>query len=83
VSGLPVNGAFAATFLRNGTTLDRAAVEAETIEAGLALLRNYPGVQAIVLECTNLPPYKQALQRALGLPIHDVLDMLNDFHARL
>jgi len=83
VSGLPVNGAFAATFLRNGTTLDRAAVEAETIEAGLALLRNHPGVQAIVLECTNLPPYKQALQRALGLPIHDVLDMLNDFHARL
>jgi len=36
-----------------------------------------------VLECTNLPPYKPALQRALGLPVHDVLDLLKDFHARL
>jgi hypothetical protein len=83
VAGLPSNGSFAATFLRNGTTLDRAAVEAEAIEAGRALLRDHPDVDAIVLECTNLPPYKQALKHALGVPVFDVLDLLGTFRRDL
>jgi hypothetical protein len=83
VEGLPIDGAFAATFLRNGLTLDRDAVERETIAAGRALLAKHPEVDTIVLECTNLPPYKSALRRALGVPVHDVLDLLKDFHARL
>ena len=83
VGGLPANGSFAATFLRNGTTLDHAAVEAEAIETGRTLLRDHPGVDAIVLECTNLPPYKKALEHALGVPVFDVLDLLRDFRRRL
>jgi Asp/Glu/Hydantoin racemase len=83
VAGLPSNGSFAATFLRNGTTLDRAAVEAEAIEAGRALLQDHPDVDAIVLECTNLPPYKQALKHALGVPVFDVLDLLGTFRKSL
>ena len=83
VIGMPVDGAFATTFLRNGTTLDRDAVEAEAVAAGRELLRLRPDLEAIVLECTNLPPYKPALQRALGVPVHDVLDLLHDFRRRL
>jgi len=83
VAGMPANGSFGATFLRNGTTLDRDAVEAEAVATGRRLVRDHPGIDAIVLECTNLPPYKQALQRALGMPVHDVLDLLKAFHARL
>jgi hypothetical protein len=83
VGGMPAGGSFAATFLRNGLTLDREAVERELIEAGRALIAKHPAVDAIVLECTNLPPYKRALQRALGVPVHDVLDLLKAFHARL
>jgi hypothetical protein len=37
----------------------------------------------VVLECTNLPPYKKALVQALGLPAHDVLDLLKGFYAGL
>jgi len=83
VEGMPEGGSFAATFLANGQTLDRDAVEREAIEAGRALVKKHPAVDTIVLECTNLPPYKQALQRELGLPVHDVLDLLKEFHARL
>jgi hypothetical protein len=83
VAGLSSNGSFAATFLRNGTTLDRAAVEAEAIDAGRALLRDHPDVDAIVLECTNLPPYKNALEAALGVPVFDVLDLLHGFRKGL
>lgn len=83
VEGLPPDGSFAATFLRNGLTLDRDAVERETVAAGRALLAKNPGIDTIVLECTNLPPYRNALKQALGLPVHDVLDLLKDFRARL
>jgi hypothetical protein len=83
VEGLPADGSFAATFLRNGLTLDRDAVEGEAVAAGRALVAKHPGIDTVVLECTNLPPYKAALKAALGLPVFDVLDLLADFHARL
>ena len=83
VEGLPSDGSFAATFLRNGLTLDRDAVEREAVAAGRALVAKHPEVDTVVLECTNLPPYKAALKAALGLPVFDVLDLLADFHARL
>lgn len=83
VEGLPADGSFAATFLRNGLTLDRDAVEGEAVAAGRALVAKHPGIDTVVLECTNLPPYKSALKAALGLQVFDVLDLLADFHARL
>jgi hypothetical protein len=83
VEGMPEGGAFAATFLANGTTLDRDAVEQEAIAAGRNLLARHPKTEAIVLECTNLPPYSAALKRALGVPVYDVLDLLRDFRKRL
>ena len=83
VAGLPAVGSFAATFLRNGLTLDRDAGEAEAIAAGRALLRDHPGIAAIVLECTNLPPYRKALEDALGVPVLDVLDLLRNFRKSL
>jgi hypothetical protein len=83
VEGLPRDSSFASTFLRNGLTLDRDAVEREAIAAGRALLEKHPAVDTIVLECTNLPPYKAALKAALGVPVFDVLDLLHDFRKRL
>ena len=81
--GLPEDSSFAATFLKNGLTLDRARVEEEAVAAGRDLVARYPGVDTVVLECTNLPPYKPALERALGLPVFDVLDLLRGFYAGL
>lgn len=83
VGGLPADSSFAATFLRNGLTLDRVAVERETVAAARALVAKHPQIDTIVFECTNLPPYKNAVQQALALPVHDVLDLLKGFHAQL
>ena len=58
-------------------------MERETIAAGKALLARHPGFDTIVLECTNLPPYKNALKAALGVQVFDVLDLLRDFRKRL
>jgi Asp/Glu/hydantoin racemase len=48
--------------------------------AGLQLVRNNPGVGAIVLECTNMPPYAAALRDELGLPVYDIYSMISWFH---
>ena len=40
-------------------------------------------VGAIVLECTNLPPYAAALAAAVGLPVYDIYSMISYFHAGL
>ena len=81
--GLPEDSSFARTFIGNGTTLDRGQVEREVVAAGRELLARHPGVDTIVLECTNLPPYKPALEKALGLPVFDVLDLLQRFYSSL
>ena len=53
------------------------------IAAGRDLIVQHPEVDTVVLECTNLPPYKKALEAALGLPVYDVLDLLSAFYADL
>jgi hypothetical protein len=37
------------------------------VAAALALKQLDPSLQAVVLECTNLPPYRQAIEVATGL----------------
>lgn len=83
VVGLPEDSSFAGTFLRNGLTLDREAVEREVVAAGHELVAKHPDVEVVVLECTNLPPYRKALENELGLPVLDVLDLLKGFYAGL
>jgi Asp/Glu/hydantoin racemase len=55
--------------------LDVAAAQQDILDAGRALVAAHPEVGAIVLECTNMPPYAAALQAELGLPVHDVISL--------
>ena len=63
--------------------LDVAAAERDILEAGRVLVARHPEVGAIVLECTNMPPYAAALREALGLPVFDITTMIGWFHAGL
>lgn len=63
--------------------LDVVKAERDVVGAGLQLVRDNPDVGAIVLECTNMPPYAAALQRATGLPVYDIYSMITWFHASL
>jgi len=49
--------------------MDVALAEEDVVGAGRALVAQHPDVGAIVLECTNMPPYAAALQAAVGLPV--------------
>jgi Asp/Glu/hydantoin racemase len=63
--------------------MDVAAAEQDILDAGRALVAAHPEVGAVVLECTNMPPYAAALREALGLPVHDIYSMITWFHAGL
>jgi hypothetical protein len=63
--------------------MDVALAEQDILEAGRALVAAHPEVGAIVLECTNMPPYAAALQAALGLPVFDIYSLITWFHAGL
>jgi len=65
---------------RDLTELDERAAEADVLAAGRTLHATCPDLGAVVLECTNLPPYRAALSAALGLPVHDLVTLL---HGRL
>lgn len=63
--------------------LDLALAEQDIVEAAQALVAAHPEVGAIVLECTNMPPYAAALQQSVGLPVYDIYSMIRWFHAGL
>ncbi|MGF1629692.1 MAG: aspartate/glutamate racemase family protein [Kiloniellaceae bacterium] len=56
--------------------LDARAAEADLLAAGATLKARCPGLGAVVLECTNLPPYRAALARHLRLPVHDLVTLV-------
>ncbi len=55
----------------------------DVVEAALDLVARHPEVGAIVLECTNMPPYAAAVQAATGRPVYDIYSMITWFHAGL
>ena len=92
-AGAPADTPFAGT--ENGREFFRVLIKAEKedmdvtaarqdiLDAGRELVTRHPGVGAIVLECTNMPPYSAALQQAFGLPVYDIYTMISWFHAGL
>lgn len=63
--------------------LDVDLARADVVSAGVDLVRRHPDVGAIVLECTNMPPYAAALREAVQLPVYDIYSMIQWFHAGL
>ena len=60
--------------------LNTEAAEADVLDAAHALLRAHPDVSAIVLECTNMPPYAAAVAAATGLPVWDAVTLTHWLH---
>jgi Asp/Glu/hydantoin racemase len=57
--------------------LNAARFQEEVVGVAEALVRENPDVGAIVLECTDLPPFAAAIRRALGLPVFDIVTLTN------
>lgn len=76
VAGLEGGRAFTRVLLENGLELDVEAVRREHVEAARDLVGRHPEVGAIVLECTNMPPYAAAIREATGRPVFDITTLI-------
>ncbi len=63
--------------------LDVALARQDILAAGGTLLARHADIGAIVMECTNMPPYAHALREATGLPVFDIYSLITWFHAGL
>ena len=77
IEGLAPGCAFQRTLLHDRPELDAADARAQTVAGALRLQAREPLLRHIVLECTNLPPYADAVRQATGLPVHDILSLLH------
>ncbi|MFD1883374.1 aspartate/glutamate racemase family protein [Paracoccus pacificus] len=78
IAGLEREAAFAGLFLaakeKQAQSIDPAEIEALVVAAGQKLIAEAPDIGAVLLECGNLPPYADALRRAIGRPVFSILD---------
>lgn len=83
VAGTDGGSEFTRVLLGDEERLDAAAAERDIFEAGDALVAGRPEIGAVVLECTNMAPYAQALAARLRRPVFDIYAFITWFHAGL
>lgn len=60
-------------------TLDMARARDDVVAAAQQLVRRCPDIDTIVLECANMPPYRDAVARATGRQVLDALTLVLAF----
>ena len=76
LEGLALDSLFRATLLEDRAELDGAEAARATVAAAERLVARCPDVAEIVLECTNMPPYADAVRAATGRPVHDITTLV-------
>jgi hypothetical protein len=79
VKGLQDGPCFAALF-DNATVIDNAGIGREVVGAAKALAEENEGIGAILMTCSDIPPYAAAVQEATGLPVFDYVSMIRWLH---
>lgn len=83
IAGLEGEQEFTRVLLGDELELDVDLARAEHVRVARRLLADHPDVGALVLECTNMPPYAADIQRATGLPVFDVVSLVRMAHDAL
>ncbi len=76
VMGMEHTTEFSSFLREDRTSFDAEKCRQEHIEAALELIRRDPGIGAILLECTNMPPWALDIHLATRLPVYDFRTML-------
>ena len=83
VAGMEGEKEFTRVLLDNELELDVDAARDEHVRVARRLVAEHPEVGAIVLECTNMPPYAPDIQRVTGLPVFDIVSLVTMAHGAL
>lgn len=77
IEGLAAEDTLKQTIAGDLPTLDQRAAERELIKLADRLIKRQPQLQVLLLECTNMSPYKTALRQHTGLPVFDIIDAIH------
>ena len=67
---------FSRVILDDEMELDVTRSREDLVRVAKRMLSEHPDVGAIVLECTNMPPYAAAIQNEVHLPIFDIYTLV-------
>ncbi len=76
IAGLAPDCRFRREVLGDVAESSLEAREADVLEAADRLAEATPGLAAVLLECTNFPPHRAAIERRLRRPVHDIWDVV-------
>jgi hypothetical protein len=76
VEGLAPGCELQSRILADDTVLDLVQAQEDVVAAAVRLVSRCPQVKTVVLECTNMPPYRSAVEQATGRPVHDLETLL-------
>lgn len=60
-----------------GGQFDYDKFEAEVVNRAQQLVADHPNIGAILLECSDLPPFAHSVQQAVKLPVFDFISLIN------
>ena len=83
VVGMETEKEFTHALLDNQLELDVDVAREEHVRVARRLVAEHPDVGAIVLECTNMPPYTADIQRETGRPVFDIVSLVTMVHGAL
>ncbi|KAB2333373.1 aspartate/glutamate racemase family protein [Cytobacillus depressus] len=66
--------------LENRGSFDNEKVRQEVVEAAISMVTEHPDIGAILLECSDMPPYAADIQRSVKLPVYDFITMIKWLH---
>jgi len=76
VHGVAPGCEFQRRILGNAVQMNLAQAREDVVQAARQLVSAHPGITDIVFECTNMPPYRQAVMDATGRPVVDIMTVL-------
>ena len=80
VAGLETEKEFTRVLLEDQLTLDVEAARQEHLTVTRRMMDAHPEIGAIVLECTNMPPYRADIQALTGVPVFDITTLVRMVH---
>ncbi len=82
-AGMETEKEFTRVLLGDEPVLDVDLAREEHVRVARRLVAEHPDIGALVLECTNMPPYTADIQRETGLPVFDIVSLVTLAHRAL
>ena len=83
IKGIDASCEFHQAIMNDAGTMGRIRCEQNNVEAAVQFVEEHPTLGAIVLECTNMAPYANAIHQATRLPVYSIYTLIRWFQAGL